>query len=64
MDIEVSACAGEGKSQTKEVMREQRVRAAMEAAGKTHRQDGDRPDRLIYADGPERFTIRFRGTWA
>ena len=25
--------------------------------------DGDRPDRLIYADGPERFTIRFRGTW-
>ncbi len=26
--------------------------------------DGDRPDRLVYADGPERFTIRFRGTWA
>jgi len=26
--------------------------------------DGDHPDRLVYADGPERFTIRFRGTWA
>ncbi len=25
--------------------------------------DGERPDRLIYSDGPERLTIRFRGTW-
>ena len=25
--------------------------------------DGDRPDRLVYTDGPERFIIRFRGTW-
>ncbi|GBC86083.1 hypothetical protein HRbin12_00065 [bacterium HR12] len=25
--------------------------------------DGDRPERLIYRDGPERLEIRFRGAW-
>lgn len=25
--------------------------------------DAGRPDRLVYTDGPERFIIRFRGTW-